>query len=187
MPWRSGSTRRVRRERPRPPSTVTGACSRAITMPMACSGRSRGPGVPTSKLFFACPRQCAHDPALRAPSFCTCIRPGPIRRSCSTCCATIAHALLLGADGLRAAAPGGLPTDAFRSVRQLRVGGERLPAEIYHAWRERFGVEILTRSARPETIFMFVSNRPGRSRAAHRQRPRRASRCGCSTRRAIPL
>src|SRR5882724_231030 len=58
-----------------------------------------------------------------------------------------------------------LPADAFRSVRQCVSAGERLPAEIYHAWRERFGVEILDAIGATETIFMFVSNRPGRSRA----------------------
>src|SRR5215468_8340539 len=36
-----------------------------------------------------------------------------------------------------------LPADAFRSVRQCVSAGEKLPAEIYEAWRERFGVEIL--------------------------------------------
>ena len=59
----------------------------------------------------------------------------------------------------------GLPADAFRSVRQCVSAGERLPAEVYHAWRERFGVEILDAIGATETIFMFVSNRPGRSRA----------------------
>jgi benzoate-CoA ligase family protein len=58
-----------------------------------------------------------------------------------------------------------LPADAFRSVRQCVSAGERLPAEIYHAWRERFGVEILDAVGATETIFMFVSNRPGLSRA----------------------
>ena len=58
-----------------------------------------------------------------------------------------------------------LPADAFRSVRQCVSAGEKLPAELYHAWRERFGVEILDAIGATETIFMFVSNRPGRSRA----------------------
>jgi benzoate-CoA ligase family protein len=59
----------------------------------------------------------------------------------------------------------GLPADAFRSVRQCVSAGERLPSEVYHAWRERYGVEILDAIGATETIFMFVSNRPGRSRA----------------------
>jgi len=58
-----------------------------------------------------------------------------------------------------------LPADAFRSVRQCVSAGEKLPAELYHAWQERFGVEILDAIGATETIFMFVSNRPGRSRA----------------------
>jgi len=58
-----------------------------------------------------------------------------------------------------------LPPDAFRSVRLCVSAGERLPAEIYHAWRERFGVEILDGIGATETIFMFVSNRAGRARA----------------------
>src|SRR6266568_1968428 len=53
-----------------------------------------------------------------------------------------------------------LPPDVFRSVRQCVSAGEKLPAEIYHAWRERFGVEILDAIGATETIFMFVSNRP---------------------------
>jgi benzoate-CoA ligase family protein len=58
-----------------------------------------------------------------------------------------------------------LPPDTFRSVRQCVSAGEKLPAEIYHAWRERFGVEILDAIGATETIFMFVSNRPRQSRA----------------------
>ena len=57
-----------------------------------------------------------------------------------------------------------LPADAFRSVRQCISAGEKLPAEIYHAWRERFGVEILDAIGATETIFMYVTNRPGQSR-----------------------
>jgi benzoate-CoA ligase family protein len=58
-----------------------------------------------------------------------------------------------------------LPADAFRSVRHCVSAGEKLPAEVYHAWRERFGVEILDAIGATETIFMFVTNRPGQSRA----------------------
>ena len=58
-----------------------------------------------------------------------------------------------------------LPTDAFRSTRLCVSAGERLPAEIYEAWRERFGVEILDGIGATETVFMFISNRAGRSRA----------------------
>jgi len=58
-----------------------------------------------------------------------------------------------------------LPRDAFASVRACVSAGERLPAELYEAWRERFGVEILDGLGATETIFMVLANRPGRSRA----------------------
>src|SRR5437763_3178903 len=58
-----------------------------------------------------------------------------------------------------------LAPDTFRSVRACVSAGERLPAEIYDAWRTRFGVEILDGLGATETIFMVLSNRPGASRA----------------------
>ena len=58
-----------------------------------------------------------------------------------------------------------LPADAFRSVRLCVSAGERLPAEVYHAWKDRFGVEILDGIGATETVFMFVSNRAGKCRA----------------------
>ena len=58
-----------------------------------------------------------------------------------------------------------LPPDAFRSTRLCVSAGERLPAEIYEGWRERFGVEILDGIGATETVFMFISNRAGKSRA----------------------
>jgi benzoate-CoA ligase family protein len=57
-----------------------------------------------------------------------------------------------------------LPRDAFRSVRACVSAGERLPAELYEAWRARFGVEILDGLGATETIFMVLANRPGKSR-----------------------
>lgn len=57
-----------------------------------------------------------------------------------------------------------LPSDSFRSVRLAVSAGERLPAEIAVAWRERFGVEILDGIGATETIFMVLSNRAGSSR-----------------------
>jgi 4-hydroxybenzoate-CoA ligase/benzoate-CoA ligase len=57
-----------------------------------------------------------------------------------------------------------LPADLFRSVRACVSAGERLPAEVYAAWRERFGVEILDGLGATETIFMVLSNRPGACR-----------------------
>lgn len=57
-----------------------------------------------------------------------------------------------------------LPADTFRSARLCVSAGERLPAEIYTAWRERFGVEVLDGMGATETVFMVLSNRPGQSR-----------------------
>jgi benzoate-CoA ligase family protein len=58
-----------------------------------------------------------------------------------------------------------LDAGTFRSVRGAVSAGERLPAEVYGAWRERFGGEILDGLGATETIFMVLSNRPGQSRA----------------------
>jgi len=58
-----------------------------------------------------------------------------------------------------------LPADAFRTVRACVSAGERLPPELYFAWRKRFGVEMLDGLGATETIFMVLANRPGRSRA----------------------
>ena len=57
-----------------------------------------------------------------------------------------------------------LSPDTFRSVRACVSAGERLPSEVYGAWRDRFGVEILDGLGATETIFMVLSNRPGQSR-----------------------
>ena len=58
----------------------------------------------------------------------------------------------------------GLPPDTFGSVRACVSAGEPLPGEVYRAWRTRFGVEILDGIGATETVFMVLSNRPGRSR-----------------------
>jgi len=58
-----------------------------------------------------------------------------------------------------------LPPDAFSGVRRCMSAGERLPAEVYDGWRERFGVEILDGIGASETVFIFLSNHAGRSRA----------------------
>ena len=57
------------------------------------------------------------------------------------------------------------PPTRSGSARLCISAGERLPAEIYDAWRARFGVEILDGIGATETIFMVLSNRPGESRA----------------------
>ncbi|HSE04586.1 MAG TPA: benzoate-CoA ligase family protein [Methylomirabilota bacterium] len=57
-----------------------------------------------------------------------------------------------------------LSPETFASARLCVSAGERLPAQLYTACRERFGVEILDGIGATETIFMALSNRPGRSR-----------------------
>ena len=57
-----------------------------------------------------------------------------------------------------------LPAETFSSARLCVSAGERLPASLYTAWRQRFGVEILDGIGATETIFMVLSNRPGQSR-----------------------
>jgi benzoate-CoA ligase family protein len=58
-----------------------------------------------------------------------------------------------------------LPADTFHSVRLCVSAGERLSADLYEAWRARFGVELLDGIGATETVFMVLSNRPGQSRA----------------------
>ncbi|MGH7393458.1 MAG: benzoate-CoA ligase family protein [Candidatus Rokuibacteriota bacterium] len=58
-----------------------------------------------------------------------------------------------------------LPPGAFRSVRCAVSAGERLPAELYWAFRDRFDVEVLDGMGATETVYMVLSNRPGLSRA----------------------
>jgi acyl-coenzyme A synthetase/AMP-(fatty) acid ligase len=53
---------------------------------------------------------------------------------------------------------------SFRSVRRFVSAGERLPVEIFERWKARFGAEILDGLGATETIFMVLSNRPGRCR-----------------------
>jgi 2-aminobenzoate-CoA ligase len=58
--------------------------------------------------------------------------------------------------------------DLRRSVSSLRcaiTAGETLPASVYQAWRDSTGVEVLDGIGSTETLHMFISSRPGRSRA----------------------
>ena len=64
-----------------------------------------------------------------------------------------------------------LDAATFGSVRSAVSAGERLPEDIYHRWRERFGGEIVEGLGATETIFMAVSNVPGRSVAGTVGRP----------------
>jgi benzoate-CoA ligase len=47
------------------------------------------------------------------------------------------------------------------SLRLCVSAGEALPAELYHRWRDRFGVEILDGLGTTEALHIFLSNRPG--------------------------
>jgi benzoate-CoA ligase len=50
------------------------------------------------------------------------------------------------------------------SLRLCVSAGEALPDEIYHRWRDRFGVEIIDGIGTTETMHIFLSNRPGAAR-----------------------
>jgi benzoate-CoA ligase len=52
----------------------------------------------------------------------------------------------------------------LQSVRACFSAAERLPAELYRRWRDRFGVEILDGAGATETLQTFVSNRAGEAR-----------------------
>jgi len=51
------------------------------------------------------------------------------------------------------------------SLRLCVSAGEALPEELYTRWRERFGVEIIDGIGTTEILHIFLSNRPGGSRA----------------------
>lgn len=50
------------------------------------------------------------------------------------------------------------------SLRLCVSAGEPLPAELFHRWRERFGVEILDGIGTTEALHIFLSNRAGQVR-----------------------
>ncbi len=54
-----------------------------------------------------------------------------------------------------------IPDDTFSSVRQAVSAGEPLPAELFHRFKARFGVEILDGLGSTELLHIFCSNRPG--------------------------
>jgi 2-aminobenzoate-CoA ligase len=54
--------------------------------------------------------------------------------------------------------------DKVRSLRCAISAGETLPASVYNAWVEATGVEVLDGIGATETLHMFISSRPGRSR-----------------------
>jgi 2-aminobenzoate-CoA ligase len=52
------------------------------------------------------------------------------------------------------------------SLRYAITAGETLPASVYEAWRDTTGVEVLDGIGATETLHMFISSRPGRSKAS---------------------
>ena len=58
----------------------------------------------------------------------------------------------------------GVPREAFASVRLAVSAGEPLPAELYHRFTERYGVELLDGIGSTEALHIFLSNRPGEVR-----------------------
>ena len=50
------------------------------------------------------------------------------------------------------------------SIRICGSGGEHLPADIYHRFKERFGIEILDLIGTTEAGNLFICSRPGRVR-----------------------
>jgi benzoate-CoA ligase family protein len=47
------------------------------------------------------------------------------------------------------------------SLRLCVSAGESLPPELYHRWRDRYGVELLDGIGTTEILHIFLSNRPG--------------------------
>jgi benzoate-CoA ligase family protein len=58
----------------------------------------------------------------------------------------------------------GCPMD-FSSVRLAVSAGEALPAEVFRKFRDRFGIEILDGIGSTEMLHMYLSCRPGQTRA----------------------
>ncbi len=50
------------------------------------------------------------------------------------------------------------------SLRHCVSSGEALPAALYHAWKSRFGHELLDVVGSTEALHDFIANRPGRAR-----------------------
>ncbi|TQS42992.1 benzoate-CoA ligase family protein [Cryptosporangium phraense] len=59
----------------------------------------------------------------------------------------------------------GLPRDAFASVRECVSAGEAFPAPLFDRFCSTFGVEMLDGIGSTEMLHIFISGRPGRTRA----------------------
>jgi benzoate-CoA ligase family protein len=58
-----------------------------------------------------------------------------------------------------------LPKDAFASVRECISAGEAFPASLFERFTSTFGVEMLDGLGSTEMLHVFISGRPGRTRA----------------------
>jgi benzoate-CoA ligase family protein len=59
----------------------------------------------------------------------------------------------------------GLPADAFTGVRACVSAGEAFPAALFERFTGTFGVEMLDGIGSTEMLHIFISGRPGRTRA----------------------
>ena len=59
----------------------------------------------------------------------------------------------------------GLPADAFAGVRACVSAGEAFPAPLFDRFTSTFGVEMLDGIGSTEMLHIFISGRPGRTRA----------------------
>ncbi|WP_233498410.1 benzoate-CoA ligase family protein [Blastococcus sp. TF02A-26] len=59
----------------------------------------------------------------------------------------------------------GLPADAFASVRACVSAGEAFPAPLFERFTSTFSVEMLDGIGSTEMLHIFISGRPGRTRA----------------------
>jgi benzoate-CoA ligase family protein len=59
----------------------------------------------------------------------------------------------------------GLPGDAFAGVRECVSAGEAFPASLFERFTTAFGVELLDGLGSTEMLHIFISGRPGRTRA----------------------
>ncbi|MGY1808623.1 benzoate-CoA ligase family protein [Blastococcus sp. SYSU D00669] len=59
----------------------------------------------------------------------------------------------------------GLPADAFAGVRACVSAGEAFPAALFERFTQTFGVEMLDGIGSTEMLHIFISGRPGRTRA----------------------
>jgi len=56
-------------------------------------------------------------------------------------------------------------------VRLATSAGEALPAELYHRWKQKFGVEVVDGIGSSELYHIYISNRPGQVRPGSVGRP----------------